>query len=217
MTLITTREEFYTPLFLKYDDFGPLNTSRAVCQKTPPFYVFFWSRMCTISYLTGRPLLLWLQYMATPLTNKQRKQQAMNTHKIANYIYNQQVRALKENLFSPFVSLDNRNTWYKFVMTYCINAMFTLEINPVYVAHMETNPCLWSFHNGLDAKLIICCIWCLDYVFGDKLHVAVLPKYTNFNTPVWRIKKQNNKKVWIKPYWLHLHYFYFFIFLGLNQ
>ena len=36
MTLITTREEFYIPLFLKYGDFGPLNASRAslaVCKR----------------------------------------------------------------------------------------------------------------------------------------------------------------------------------------
>ena len=38
MTLIMTREEFHTPLCLKYGDFGSLNMSRAslaVCQKTP--------------------------------------------------------------------------------------------------------------------------------------------------------------------------------------
>ena len=58
MTLITTREEFYTPLFLKHGDFEPLNESRVsltVCQKNTTFYVFFWSCMTacvrTLSYL----------------------------------------------------------------------------------------------------------------------------------------------------------------------
>ena len=58
MTLIATPEKFQTPLFLKNSVFAPLNTSRAsrvVLKKHPPFYVFFWSRMCTLSYLTGPP------------------------------------------------------------------------------------------------------------------------------------------------------------------
>ena len=55
MTLIATPEKFETPLFLKNGVFAPLNASRVGFFKNTPFYAFFWSRMCTLSYLTGPP------------------------------------------------------------------------------------------------------------------------------------------------------------------
>ena len=70
MTLITTTEEFYIPLFLKYGDFGPLNALRAslaVRQKNTPFYAF-WSRMCTMSYLTPPPRVLDTPFHPTSLS-----------------------------------------------------------------------------------------------------------------------------------------------------
>ena len=61
--LITMREEFYTPYFLKYGDFGPLNESRAslaVCQKTQPFLLIEKSNL-TFSWFFSSPAILKLQ------------------------------------------------------------------------------------------------------------------------------------------------------------
>ena len=49
MTLITTPEKFETPLFLKNGVFAPLNASRVVFKKTPPFTRFS-GRACVRSH-----------------------------------------------------------------------------------------------------------------------------------------------------------------------
>ena len=49
MTLIMTKEEFYTPLFLKYGVFAPLNVSRVVFKKHPYLRVFS-GRACVRSH-----------------------------------------------------------------------------------------------------------------------------------------------------------------------